>query len=139
MAKRPMTAGEDDGLHDPLLKGIAATLRRARLAAGLTQEELGDRIEATKYYVSQLERGGTNVSVKTLGKIAAAVGLHPREFLPLDEAAPVTPDVVRQLQRDIKAQKQVVAQLDAQLDRMDSVLASLFPAGEASPGLEATG
>lgn len=49
--------------------------------AGLTQQELADRIGADKSYVSRVERGLIIPSVSTLYRIAAAMGLtvelHP--------------------------------------------------------------
>ena len=53
----------------------AQILLDARKNAGLTQQELADRIGANKGYVSRLERGLTIPTVSTLYRIAAAMGL----------------------------------------------------------------
>ena len=53
----------------------AQILLDARKQAGLTQEELAQRIGANKGYVSRLERGLTIPTVSTLYRIAAAMGL----------------------------------------------------------------
>ena len=53
----------------------AQILLDARKNAGLTQQELAERIGADKGYVSRLERGLTIPSVSTLYRIAAAMGL----------------------------------------------------------------
>jgi len=53
----------------------AQILLDARKNAGLTQQELAERIGADKSYVSRLERGLTIPSVSTLYRIAAAMGL----------------------------------------------------------------
>ena len=53
----------------------AQILLDARKNAGLTQQELADRIGADKGYVSRLERGLTTPTVSTLYRIAAAMGL----------------------------------------------------------------
>ena len=53
----------------------AQILLDARKNAGLTQQELAERIGANKGYVSRLERGLTIPSVSTLYRIAAAMGL----------------------------------------------------------------
>ena len=53
----------------------AQILLDARKKAGLTQQELAERIGANKGYVSRLERGLTIPSVSTLYRIAAAMGL----------------------------------------------------------------
>ena len=53
----------------------AQSLLDARKNAGLTQQELADRIGANKGYISRLERGLTVPTVSTLYRIAAAMGL----------------------------------------------------------------
>lgn len=53
----------------------AQILLNARKNAGLTQQELADRIGANKGYISRLERGLTVPTVSTLYRIAAAMGL----------------------------------------------------------------
>jgi len=53
----------------------AQILLDARKNAGLTQQELAERIGANKSYVSRLERGLTIPTVSTLYRIAAAMGL----------------------------------------------------------------
>lgn len=53
----------------------AQILLDARKNAGLTQQELAERIGANKGYISRLERGLTIPSVSTLYRIAAAMGL----------------------------------------------------------------
>ncbi|MBR2261401.1 MAG: helix-turn-helix transcriptional regulator [Paludibacteraceae bacterium] len=53
----------------------AQILLDARKNAGLTQQELADRIGANKGYISRLERGLTVPTVSTLYRIAAAMGL----------------------------------------------------------------
>ena len=50
----------------------AQILLDARKNAGLTQQELADRIGANKGYISRIERG---LTVATLYKIASAMGL----------------------------------------------------------------
>jgi ribosome-binding protein aMBF1 (putative translation factor) len=53
----------------------AQILLDARKNAGLTQQELAERIGANKGYVSRMERGLVTPSVSTLYRIAAAMGL----------------------------------------------------------------
>ena len=53
----------------------AQILLDARKNAGLTQQELADRIGANKGYISRLERELTVPTVSTLYRIAAAMGL----------------------------------------------------------------
>ena len=53
----------------------AQILLDARKNAGLTQQELADRIGANKGYISRIERGLTVPTVATLYKRASAMGL----------------------------------------------------------------
>ena len=53
----------------------AQILLDARKNAGLTQQELADRIGADKGYISRLERGLTIPTVSTLYRLAADMGL----------------------------------------------------------------
>ena len=53
----------------------AQILLDARKNAGITQQELADRIGANKGYISRIERGLIIPSVATLYRIAAAMGL----------------------------------------------------------------
>lgn len=61
----------------------AQILLDARKNAGLTQQELAERIGADKGYISRLERGLTIPTVSTLYRIAAAMGLAV-ELHPID-------------------------------------------------------
>ena len=53
---------------------LGAKIRDMRLQHGLTQEELADRCELTKGYISQLENDLTSPSIATLGDILSALG-----------------------------------------------------------------
>lgn len=67
----------------------AATLRRARLDAGLTQAQLAARLGVTQPTVAALERPGANPRVRTLERALGATGhkleLHERILPPVDE------------------------------------------------------
>ncbi len=53
---------------------LASALIEARARAGLTQEELAQRMETTQSVVARLEGGRTRPSTRTLEKIARATG-----------------------------------------------------------------
>ncbi|MBY3334586.1 ImmA/IrrE family metallo-endopeptidase [Rhizobium laguerreae] len=55
-------------------------LRLARVAHGLTLDELGDRISATRQYLNQLEQGTKLPTEQMIAALAAAVGVTPRFF-----------------------------------------------------------
>ena len=56
-------------------------VRKERLARGLTQQELAGRLEMERSYLSELERGRRNPTVRVLGALAQALGVEPRELL----------------------------------------------------------
>ena len=59
---------------------LGEKLKDLRLACELTQEELADRCELTKGYISQLENDLTSPSIATLIDILAALGTVIKEF-----------------------------------------------------------
>ena len=56
---------------------FAANLRRARKAAGVSQEDLAERCEIHRTEVSLLERGGREPRLGTLVKLSTALGTTP--------------------------------------------------------------
>lgn len=64
-----------------LRKALAANLKRFRLAAKLSQEELAYRADMDRTYVSSLERGNYAATVDMLERIADALGVEPVELL----------------------------------------------------------
>lgn len=59
---------------------IGTKVRNLRNRNGLTQEELADRTELTKGFISQLERGQTAPSVATLADIVECLGTNLSDF-----------------------------------------------------------
>jgi transcriptional regulator with XRE-family HTH domain len=56
-------------------------VRALREEAGLSQEELAFRAGMKRSYVSDLERGTRNPTVRALGRLAAALEVHPSRLL----------------------------------------------------------
>jgi transcriptional regulator with XRE-family HTH domain len=56
---------------------FAVNLRRAREVAGISQEELAERIEVHRTEISLLERGGREPRLGTMVKLAVALGTTP--------------------------------------------------------------
>lgn len=54
---------------------VGENVRRARIAAGLTQEELSERCGFSQQYLSGLERGRRNPTIVTLYELAQALGV----------------------------------------------------------------
>ena len=59
---------------------IGEKIKRLRLIQQLTQEELAQRSEVTKGFISQVERDLTSPSVATFLDILDALGVEPDEF-----------------------------------------------------------
>lgn len=59
---------------------IGGKLKELRVLKGLTQEELADRAELSKGFISQLERNLTSPSIATLMDILQCLGTSINEF-----------------------------------------------------------
>lgn len=59
---------------------IGSKIKQFRTLRGLTQEELANRCELTKGYISQLENDLTEPSISTLEDILLALGSNFKEF-----------------------------------------------------------
>ena len=64
---------------------IGEKIKRLRLANDMTQEELADRCELTKGYISQLERDLTSPSISTLQDILECLGSNLQDFFSDEE------------------------------------------------------
>jgi HTH-type transcriptional regulator/antitoxin HipB len=61
---------------DPEMKGIGDVIRAARKKRGWIQAELAKRSKLSQQTISFVEKGYTNISVKTLKKIIDTLGLR---------------------------------------------------------------
>ena len=88
MAKRTNGGARDadGGDSSPELQNffqaIGARVRTLRQAAKMTQKDLAERTDIHFTYVAQVERVGVNLSMKTLFRIAEALGCSIYELLP---------------------------------------------------------
>jgi ribosome-binding protein aMBF1 (putative translation factor) len=63
---------------------LADTMIRARAAAGLTQDQLAQRMHTTQAVIARLESGRVKPSTRTLERLAEATGQRLRiTFVPL--------------------------------------------------------
>mgnify|MGYP000079228506 CR=1 FL=1 len=63
-----------------MLKAIGVKIKQLRLENGLTQEELANRCELTKGFISQIENNLTSPSISTLTDILEVLGSSLSEF-----------------------------------------------------------
>lgn len=59
---------------------IGANVRRLRKEIRMSQEHLALNSEIDLRYLGGIERGQQNPSVAVLGRLAEALGVHPRDF-----------------------------------------------------------
>lgn len=87
---------------EELQRTLAQNLRRYRLQAGLSQEQIAERMAVDRAYVSGLERGRRNPTLSTLALAGQALGVSVAELLtepPADTEA--TPKRVRAPRRKL--------------------------------------
>jgi transcriptional regulator with XRE-family HTH domain len=65
----------------PIRRVLARNMRRLREAKGLSQGALAADAGIYQELVSRIENCAANPELDTLGKIADALGVHPRELL----------------------------------------------------------
>lgn len=58
-------------------KGFGIVVRKHRESIGISQEELADRCDLHRTYISLIERGLKSVSLKALLKLASALKVRP--------------------------------------------------------------
>ena len=59
---------------------IGERLKRLRIQKNLTQEELGERTDLSKGYISQVERDLASPSMETFFNILEVLGCAPKDF-----------------------------------------------------------
>lgn len=64
-----------------LVRLLGTNVRKARKAKGLSQEELALEAGMKRSYVSDLERGTRNPTVRALARLARALEVEPADLL----------------------------------------------------------
>jgi transcriptional regulator with XRE-family HTH domain len=59
---------------------FGGNVRRYRLAAGLSQEAVAERMGVDRAYVSGIERGKQNATLLTVWQAAEALGVRPADL-----------------------------------------------------------
>ncbi len=63
-----------------LPRQLAATLRRMREEAGVSQADMARRLGISRVSLTRLENGGQNTTLKTLGQLCRALRCSPGEL-----------------------------------------------------------
>lgn len=114
---------------------IGGKLKELRVLKGLTQEELADRAELSKGFISQLERDLTSPSIATLMDILQCLGTSIGEFFneaPEEQIVFGRQDYFEKHDAELKNEIKWIIP-NAQKNRMEPILLTLAPGGETYP------
>lgn len=114
---------------------IGSKIKELRIAKGLTQEELGNRAELSKGFISQLERDLTSPSIVTLVDILQCLGVTVSEFFAEDTQEQVVfsdEDYFEKIDNDLKNKIEWIVPT-AQKNNMEPIRLTLQPGGETYP------
>jgi len=114
---------------------IGKSIRRLRLQRGLTQEELADRCELSKGFISLLERDLTSPSIATLTDILESLGTDLKTFFSESEDEKIvftdSDMFVKEYPDDMKGFIKWLVP-SAQKNRMEPIMVEMAPGGETA-------
>lgn len=114
---------------------IGQKIKEMRIQKSLTQEELADRAELSKGFISQLERDLTSPSIATLVDILQCLGTNLEEFFSDTTAEQVVfkkTDYFEKYDVDLKNLVKWIIP-NAQKNIMEPILLTLDPGGSTYP------
>ena len=114
---------------------IGAKLKELRILKGLTQEELADRAELSKGFISQLERDLTSPSIATLMDILQCLGTSIGEFFnetPEEQIVFGKTDYFEKHDLELKNEIKWIIP-NAQKNMMEPIMLTLEPGGSTYP------
>lgn len=114
---------------------IGSKLKALRILKGLTQEELADRAELSKGFISQLERDLTSPSIATLMDILQCLGTTIGEFFAETDDEQIVfgkQDFFTKTDAELKNTIQWIVP-NAQKNCMEPILLTLEPGGSTCP------
>lgn len=68
-------------MEGALQQALGRNLRAERTRMGLSQEEMAEHLHVHRTYIGGLERGERNLTLQTVERFSAALGLHPLDLL----------------------------------------------------------
>jgi transcriptional regulator with XRE-family HTH domain len=114
---------------------IGSKIKELRIQKSLTQEELADRAELSKGFISQLERDLTSPSIATLMDILQCLGTNLEEFFSGTTAEQVVfkkSDYFEKYDADLKNEVKWIIP-NAQKNIMEPILLTLDAGGSTYP------
>jgi len=114
---------------------IGQKIKELRILKGLTQEELADRAELSKGFISQLERDLTSPSIATLIDILQCVGTDLKIFFNDSEDNQVVLHKTEYFEKEDKELGNKIEWIipNAQKNMMEPILLTLEPGGSTYP------
>ena len=120
---------------------IGQRIKQLRVMKGLTQEELADRSELSKGFISQLERNQNSPSIGTLLDIIQCLGTTPAEFFTDEEPEQIVfekDDYFEKISEDGNKMIEWIIP-NAQKNSMEPVRLTLKPGGSSDTHLPHAG
>ena len=106
---------------------IGEKIKRMRLKCGLTQEELADRAELSKGFISQLERDLASPSIATLSDVLECLGSSLSEFFGEKDEEKVTFSSEDMFEKVEDTQSVLWLVPSAQKNELEPILLTLKP------------
>lgn len=106
---------------------LGIKIKRLRLQKNLTQEELADRCELTKGYISQLENELTSPSLTTLEDILIALGTNLADFFKDEKDEKVVFTDSEYIEKDTETHKIEWLVPNAQKNEMEPIRVTIEP------------
>lgn len=116
---------------------IGSKIRELRMLTGLTQEELADRTELSKGFISQLERDLNSPSIATLVDILTVLGTDLATFFSTDEEKQVVykdQDYFEKIDNELNNTIEWLIPT-AQKNSMEPIRLTLKPSGSTYPDM----
>lgn len=114
---------------------IGQKIKELRIQKGLTQEELADRSELSKGFISQLERDLTSPSIATLVDILQVLGTDLCNFFTEESEEQVVfkdQDYFEKIDNELSNKIEWIIP-NAQKNAMEPIRLTLFPGGSTYP------
>ncbi len=116
---------------------IGLKLKELRIQKALTQEELADRAELSKGFISQLERNLTSPSISTLTDILQCLGTNLNEFFSEEDDSQIvfkSEDFFEKVDDELHNKIEWIIP-NAQKNEMEPIRLTLAPGGSTYPDL----
>jgi transcriptional regulator with XRE-family HTH domain len=111
---------------------IGLKIKQLRVLCQLTQEELADRCELTKGYISQLENDLTSPSISTLNDILEALGTNLNDFFKEEEKEKIVFTKDDYFVKEMDDQKITWLVPNSQKNEMEPIMLELGPKATTS-------